>query len=43
MRATATAINLAAHRAGIVIGELRHERANLESRYLDLVSLGGHS
>jgi ABC-2 type transport system ATP-binding protein len=43
MRATATAINLAAHRAGIVVGELRHQRANLESRYLDLVSLGGRS
>jgi ABC-2 type transport system ATP-binding protein len=43
MRATAGAINLAAHRAGIVVGELQHVRANLESRYLDLVSLGGHS
>jgi hypothetical protein len=41
--AVAAAINLAAHRAGIVVHELQHVRANLESRYLDLVSVGGHS
>ena len=42
-QAVAAAINLGAHRAGIVVHELQHVRANLESRYLDLVSVGGRS
>jgi len=42
-QAIAADINLAAHRAGVVVHELQHVRANLESRYLDLVTVGGHS
>jgi ABC-2 type transport system ATP-binding protein len=39
----AASINCAAHQAGIVVHELHHARANLESRYLDLVSEGSRS
>lgn len=36
----ATEINLRAHAAGIVLAELHHARADLEARYLDLVTNG---
>jgi hypothetical protein len=40
-RRVAAAINLAAHRAGIVVHELQLVRADLEARYLSLVGMGG--
>jgi ABC-2 type transport system ATP-binding protein len=40
-RRLAVAINLAAHRTGIVVHELQHVRADLEARYLSLVGTGG--
>jgi ABC-2 type transport system ATP-binding protein len=40
-RTVAAEINAAAHRAGIVVHELHHVQADLEARYLNLVTTGG--
>jgi ABC-2 type transport system ATP-binding protein len=39
----AAEINRRAHRAGIVLAELHYRRADLEARYLNLVSQGATS
>jgi ABC-2 type transport system ATP-binding protein len=39
----AAAINVAAHAEGVVLREIHHDRADLESRYLQLVNMVGRS